>query len=289
MASSQPNYFNFPHFPPPPPSHSFSPPPPPPSHGPPPPHKFSPPPPPSHGPPPPPHQFSPPPPHPRPHPPPSPFHPIVHPPPPSAPLPPPPSPNNHPIVIVIVFVSLGGFMLLSLLAFALFCSIKKAKKKKTKKTQETDIIHLDEHKKIKETIVTGPLGQQAVVLTIEDDVHIDEKIIKNEEKVGHSLHAESHQGNSKSEEKKKNQESDIIHADEHKKIKETVVNGPFGTQAMVLSIEDDVHIDEEINKNEEKDGHNLHATSSNDQGNSNSLDAGTTTSDHEHHQLENKP
>lgn len=79
-------------------------------------------------------------------------------------------------------------MFLSLLAFALFCCVQKRKKKTQ---QETDIIHIDEHKKVKETIVPGPFGQQAVVITVEDDVHIDEVIRKNEEKEGHGLHAKS--------------------------------------------------------------------------------------------------
>ncbi|XP_019438627.1 PREDICTED: glyceraldehyde-3-phosphate dehydrogenase, testis-specific-like [Lupinus angustifolius] len=241
-------------------------------------HSFYPPPPPSFRPPhpPPSHPLSPPPPPPHLYPPPSPFHPIVPPPhvfPPPAPVPvpPSPSPNNHPIVIVVVFVSLGGLVLLSLLTFALCCSIKKSKEKKTR---ETDIIRVDEHKEIKETIVTDPFGKQAVVLSVEDDVHIEEEIGKNEEKVGHSLHAESHQ------------EMDIIHVDEHKKIKETIVADPFGQKEVVLSIQDDLHIEEEKTKNYEKFDQNLHATE--DQGNSSSTIVGTTSSDHEHQQIENK-
>ncbi|MED6163210.1 hypothetical protein PIB30_077793 [Stylosanthes scabra] len=159
MASSQPNiHFNFPQFPPPPPFHPFNypPPPPPPSH-----------------------PFAPPPPH--VYPPPTPHHP-VHPPP--YPVPTPPSPDNHhPTIIVIVFVSFGCLMFLAVLAFALCCMIKKWKKK-----QETDIIHFDEHRHVTEAIVPGPFGEQVVVISVEDDVHIDEEIIKNEE-FGHALHA----------------------------------------------------------------------------------------------------
>ncbi|CAL0327446.1 unnamed protein product [Lupinus luteus] len=317
MAFTQPNHFKFPKHPSPPsPSGSFYLPPPPsfgqlhpPSSHPfstlpsspfhpivPPPHvfppqprtimafthSFYPPPPPSFGPP------HPPPSHPFSAPPPSPFHPIVPPPhvfPPPAPVPvsPSPFPNNHPIVIVVVFVSLGGLVLLSLLAFVLCCSIKKSKKKKTR---ETNIIHVDEHKEIKETIATGPSGRQAVVLSVEDDVKIEEEITKNEEKVGHSLHAEFHQGNSKSKKKNRSQEMDIIHVDEHKKIKETIVADPLGQKEVVLSIEDDLHIEGEKTKNDEKFGQNLHATE--DQGNSSSNVVGTTSSDHEHQKIENK-
>ncbi|KAL4275315.1 hypothetical protein AHAS_Ahas20G0094900 [Arachis hypogaea] len=55
-----------------------------------------------------------------------------------------------------------------------------------KKKQETDIIHFDEHRHVTEAIVPGPCGEQVVVLSVDDDVHIDEEIIKNEE-FGHAL------------------------------------------------------------------------------------------------------
>ena len=74
-----------------------------------------------------------------------------------------------------------------MLAFALFCCVQRKKKKKT---QETDVIHFDEHRRVNETIVPGPFGRNTVVVTVEDDVHIDEEIIKSE-KVGHNLHAKS--------------------------------------------------------------------------------------------------
>ena len=97
--------------------------------------------------------------------------------------------------------------------------------------------------------------------------------------------------------KKKTQETDIIHIDEHKTIKETVVPGPFGRQAVIITVEDDVHIDEEIKKKTEKGGHGLHALPSSaevDQGNSSSVEVATTSPGrelhhHHHHQPENKP
>ncbi|KAF5442028.1 hypothetical protein F2P56_036958 [Juglans regia] len=156
MGSAQNNDFDFPHFPPPPP----------PSAKPPTPSKSSPPPPSQ--------PFAPPPHH-------------VHPPPRPSPS---PSPDNHPTVIVIVFISFGGLLLLAFLAAALCCYIKKRKKKTV---QETDLIHFDEERKVKEAIISGPGGSKAVILTIEDDVHIDEIIRKNE-KVGEGLHDMSAEG-----------------------------------------------------------------------------------------------
>ncbi|XP_021284109.1 formin-like protein 2 [Herrania umbratica] len=158
MAS--PNNFNFPYFPP-PPHQPFQPPPPP--H-----HPITPPPP---------HVHPPPPPH-------------VHPPP--APLPPAPSPSNH-TVIIVVFVSCGGLFLLAFLAVALFCLLKK-KKKKT--VQETDVVHVDEHLKMKKAIVPGPHGPHAVVLEIVDDVDIDEEIVKTK-KIEQGSHVHSAEKNAK--------------------------------------------------------------------------------------------
>ncbi|KAA8546521.1 hypothetical protein F0562_002740 [Nyssa sinensis] len=110
--------------------------------------------------------------------PPPPPHPITPPPPHFIPPPPPPpSPDNHTIVIVIVFVSFGGLLFLAFLATTLCCFIKK-KKKKT--VQEIDIVHVHEHLEVKEAIAPGPHGPQAVVLSITDDIHVDEEIKKNE-------------------------------------------------------------------------------------------------------------
>jgi len=179
--------------------------------------------------------------------------------------------NNSPVVIVVVVVCAGGLALLSLFTFVLFCCFQK---RKEKKTQETDIIHIDEHKKGKETIVPGPFGQQAVVISVEDDVHVDES--KKSKKLGHGLHADDAKSSSA-----------IIHIDEHKKGKETNAPGPFGQQAVAISVEDDVHVDESMKS--EKLGHGLHAKSSSAEAthhSSNSLEIGTSHG--HHHQLENK-
>ncbi|PON99688.1 Concanavalin A-like lectin/glucanase domain containing protein [Trema orientale] len=114
--------------------------------------------------------------------------PPVHPPPPP---PQPPSPDNHPTVIVIVFISVGGVLFLAFLAASLFCFLKKRKKRTA--VQENEIVHFKEHKKVTEAIVEGRHGPEAVVLSVEDDVHIEEEIVKSE-KVGEGLHAKSADG-----------------------------------------------------------------------------------------------
>ncbi|KAL4651081.1 hypothetical protein ACB092_01G133600 [Castanea dentata] len=125
---------------------------------------------------------------------------------PRAPPPPPPSPpsDNHPTVIVIVFISFGSLFFFAFLAAALFCFLKKKKKKAV---QEVEIIHVDEHKNVKGAIMPGPHGTESVILSVEDDVHIDEVIAKKE-KFGHAgLHAKSAQGESGSTNKERGSSS----------------------------------------------------------------------------------
>ncbi|KAM1793703.1 hypothetical protein ACFX11_034259 [Malus domestica] len=145
--------------------------------------------------------------------------PHVRPPPPQ--LPPSPTPDNHPTVIVI---------------------------KKT--IQETDFIHINKHRKIKEAIVEGPNGPQAVVLSVEDDVRIDEEIRKKETISHEGLHGKVKSSGVQLE-------TEIVNVNEHRKVKEDIVEGPHGSKAAVLTIDDDVHIDEIIRKNE-RVGKGLH-------------------------------
>ncbi|EXB40985.1 hypothetical protein L484_020720 [Morus notabilis] len=214
MASSQNSDLKFPFFPLPPPTnnppfpfptpphHSFNPPPrpsiPPPSpivKPPPHPHPLPPPSPPHLSPPPtpmpprpsiaPPHPISPPPKPPRP--PIAPPQPISPPPPPHVVPPPSPTPGHYSTVIVVVFVSLGGLFFLAFLSVALCCFIKKKKRV----DEKAEIINFDEHKKVQEAIVPGPNGEQVKILTIEEDVHIDEEIKKAEKVMGGSSHVKS--------------------------------------------------------------------------------------------------
>ncbi|KAK3002963.1 hypothetical protein RJ639_019554 [Escallonia herrerae] len=117
-------------------------------------------------------------------------HPIPPPTPPHI-VPTPPPPGHHSTVIIVVFVSLGGLFFLAFLSAALCCFLKK-KKKKTR--QETDIIKVDEHLKVHEAIVPGPHGAETVVLSIDEDIHIQEDIKKNETvgKASHIVSAAEH-------------------------------------------------------------------------------------------------
>ncbi|EPS72217.1 hypothetical protein M569_02549, partial [Genlisea aurea] len=76
-------------------------------------------------------------------------------------------------VVAIVLASFGGLLGIALLAAALFCCIKKRKKKID---HRRDVIDFVEHLKLQEEIIPGPRGTQAVVLRIDDEVHIEEDI-----------------------------------------------------------------------------------------------------------------
>ncbi|KAM1120711.1 hypothetical protein ACFX19_002519 [Malus domestica] len=185
-------------------------------------------------------------------PPPPPYQPFMPPPPPHVRPPPPqlpppsPSPDNNPTVIVIVFISFGSVFFLAFLAVSLLCCIKRRKKKTI---QETNFIHIDKHRKMKEAIVEGPNGPQAVVLSVEDDVHVDEEIRKNETIAHKGLHGKVKSSDVQSD-------TEIVNVGEHRNVKEDI-EGPHGSKAVVLTVEDDVHIDEILRKNE-KVGKGLH-------------------------------
>ncbi|RWW03032.1 hypothetical protein GW17_00033847 [Ensete ventricosum] len=163
--------------PPPPPSPSKQAPPPPRRSPPPPSHsKKAPPPPPRKMAPPPPKLSPPPPPRTPVHPPPAPVAPLP-PAPPHVPPPSPPPPSPHHTVIIVVFVSLGGLFFLAFLAAALCCCLKKKKKKMAAKAEVVDV---EDHVHIHETVVPGPHGEQLVALSIDEDIKVHEVIKKGE-------------------------------------------------------------------------------------------------------------
>ncbi|CAL1362905.1 unnamed protein product [Linum trigynum] len=89
------------------------------------------------------------------------------------------------VIIIVVFISFGGLLCLAGLAAVVLCCLKKLKKKPTAK-HEVDLIHVDEHARVKEAVVPG----SAVVLEIEEDLHVDEVVRKDDEvaAAGHHHH-----------------------------------------------------------------------------------------------------
>ncbi|KAG6607661.1 Protein TRACHEARY ELEMENT DIFFERENTIATION-RELATED 6, partial [Cucurbita argyrosperma subsp. sororia] len=117
----------------------------------------------------------------------------------SPPPPPSPSPNGHTAVIVIVFISLGSCLLFfTFVAAAFFCCfIKKRNKKPCPRDEVAEVIHVDGHRKVHEDVAQDAHGRQAVMVTIEDDVHIDEIAKKKEHRHGFGLHGK-HEGSNSS-------------------------------------------------------------------------------------------
>ncbi|MQM16489.1 hypothetical protein Taro_049445 [Colocasia esculenta] len=107
-------------------------------------------------------------------------------PPPPLPLPPPPPPPpsspHHHTVIVVVFVSLGGLFFLAFLAAALCCFAKKKKKA----AAEAEVVSVDDHVRVHETIVPGPHGEPVVFVSIDEDIRVHEEIKKGKVVVGES-------------------------------------------------------------------------------------------------------
>ena len=81
------------------------------------------------------------------------------------------------------------------------------------------------------------------------------------------------------------QETDIVTIDEHLKVHEAIIPGPHGPQVMILSIEDDVHIQEEIKKNE-KEIQGSHVRSTQDFPQALDMEASTSESS-QHHLMHN--
>ncbi|XP_011075018.1 uncharacterized protein LOC105159602 [Sesamum indicum] len=102
----------------------------------------------------------------------------------SDPISSPSSTDNGPTVVIVVFISLGCIFFFGVCLFAFWFLIKRWKKKSV---QETDIIRADEHLKVKEDIVKGPFGPQAVILSIEEDKHFEEETTKKEKQVEEKL------------------------------------------------------------------------------------------------------
>ncbi|CAN1175919.1 Protein TRACHEARY ELEMENT DIFFERENTIATION-RELATED 6 [Linum perenne] len=84
------------------------------------------------------------------------------------------------IIILVVFVPFCGVFILGGLVAAICCYMKKMNKEKKRTEHKTEIIHVDDHKRVKEAIVHGPRGPRSVILEIDDDLHVDGTVRKDE-------------------------------------------------------------------------------------------------------------
>ncbi|KAJ8541550.1 hypothetical protein K7X08_002366 [Anisodus acutangulus] len=116
------------------------------------------------------------------------------------PFPPPPSFSDHSYTIIIFFFSTFSCILLGLVVLA-FCSYLLKKKKKSTIIVETkEVKHTDDHLKIKEAIVEGPHGKlETVVLSVEEDLHEKDDIVRTKKELEEVHHHNSHANNNPSE------------------------------------------------------------------------------------------
>ncbi|MFS7940997.1 hypothetical protein Hanom_Chr05g00470961 [Helianthus anomalus] len=89
-------------------------------------------------------------------------------------------------VIVVVFVSFGCVFFVGLALVAWCFIMNTAKCSKT--TNKDEMVHVDEHLKVRKNFVKGPNGTEAVSISVDDDLHIDEQDERTKnEKVGKNL------------------------------------------------------------------------------------------------------
>ncbi|KAL1561175.1 hypothetical protein AAHA92_03913 [Salvia divinorum] len=83
------------------------------------------------------------------------------------------------IAFVVVVVSFGWLALLALCLLAMWRLLTR-KKGETRAEEEAEAIRWDEHVRVKEDIVKGPDGREAIALSIEKDERFEEEINKKE-------------------------------------------------------------------------------------------------------------
>ncbi|KAG6405981.1 hypothetical protein SASPL_133577 [Salvia splendens] len=91
----------------------------------------------------------------------------------------------HTVYIVFV-VSFGWFFFL---AFCLLAMWYLLTRRTEKKMQEAEVIRCDEHVRVKEDIMKGPMGAETIALSIEKDDNFEEDFIKKEKELkGKHMH-----------------------------------------------------------------------------------------------------
>ncbi|KAF7090097.1 hypothetical protein CFC21_092915 [Triticum aestivum] len=151
------------------------------------------------------------------------------------------------MVIIVVFVSLGGLLLLACLAA--FCLHKK-KKRKTERRAE--VLNFSDHVHVHKSAMSGPGGSKAVRLTVDEDVKFQEVVKESEavDKESGTATAGNHNAwmwNKKQKSKAK-QDSEVINATGHIHVDEKIESGPHGEKIEVLSEDEDIRFEEADNK-----------------------------------------
>lgn len=156
------------------------------------------------------------------------------------------------MVIIVVFVSLGGLLLLACLAA--FCLHKKKKRKTERKAE---VLNFSDHVHVHKSAMSGPGGSKAVRLTVDEDVKFQE-VVKESEAVGKesgtATAGKAHHHNAsmwnKKQKSKAKQDSEVINVTRHIHVDEKIESGPHGEKIEVLSEDEDITFEESDNKEE---------------------------------------
>lgn len=155
----------------------------------------------------------------------------------------------------MVFVSLGGLLLLACLAAALLCWHKKKKRRGRKAEEEeakAEVLNFSDHVHVHKQTVPGPAGgASAVRLTVDEDVRFQEAVRK-QDAIGESSSTAPwtwHKKHQSGEERK----TELINVTKHKHVDEMIVPGPHGERVEVLSEDEDIRFEEAGESQEEYD------------------------------------
>jgi hypothetical protein len=153
------------------------------------------------------------------------------------------------VVIIVVFVSLGGLLLLACLAA--FCLHKKKKRKTEKKAE---MLNFSDHVHVHKEAMPGAGGSKAVRLTVDEDVKFQEAVKKSETGEASSTMAagKAHHHSTwmwhKKQKSKAEQEAELVNVTGHFHVDEKIMQGPHGEKIEVLSEDEDVRFEEADNK-----------------------------------------
>lgn len=156
------------------------------------------------------------------------------------------------MVIIVVFVSIGGLLLLACLAA--FCWHKKKGRKTERKAE---VLNFSDHVHVHKSTMSGPEDSKVVRLTVDEDVKFQEAVKKSEAVGEASSNAAAGLAPyhstwfwHKKHESKEEQKAELINVTGHIHVDEKIVEGPDGKKIEILSEDEDVRFEEADNEEE---------------------------------------
>lgn len=154
----------------------------------------------------------------------------------------------------MVFVSLGGLLLLGCIAALLCWHKKRGRKTETR----AEVLNFSDHVHVHKDTMPGPGGANIVRLRVDEDVKFQEAVKKQDAigessstaaagKTAHQLPWTWHKKHESREEMK----TELINVTEHKHVDEKIIPGPHGEKIEVVSEDEDIRFEEAV---ENEDG-----------------------------------